>query len=250
MARLTHFFSMLSPWTRLCLLGSIVPTTFLLYDAPISLLPLIVVVPLGLASGAPMRWLGRTLVALCPLAFFLGLVYLVALPASGEIIWRAGPIALGRENAGLFASILCRVVVMLSTLILFATTTPAPALLTDLRRRGAPAIAVYILAMTVNLIPLFKHRADCVMDAQQARGIDLAGGAVTRIRRLMPLVAPLILGALVDVEKRAMALELRGGLRPHPVLLFTESRTEVGLRLACFAIILSALGYRTWMLFH
>ena len=241
---------MLSPWTRLCLLGSMVPTTFILYDAPISLLPLIIVVPLGLASGAPMQWLGRTLVALSPLALFLGLVYLIALPASGEVIWRAGPVSLGRDNARLFVSILCRIVVMLSALILFVTTTPAPDLLTDLRRRGAPALAVYILAMTLNLIPLFKHRAGCVMDAQQARGLDLGGGPITRIRRLMPLVAPLVLGALADVEKRAMALELRGGLRPSPVLPFTESRREVGLRLACCAIILSALGYRAWMLFH
>lgn len=246
----TPFLSTLSPWTRLCLLGAMVPATFLLYEAPVSLLPLVVVVPLGLTSGVAARWLGRTAMALCPLLFFLCLVYLVALPLSGEVVWRAGPLSIGRGNVGILCAIGSRVAVMLSVLLLFVTTTPSSELLTDLRRRGAPALVVYILAMALNLVPLFRQRAACVMDAQRARGLDLDGGPLTRARRLMPLVAPLLLGALADVEKRAMALELRGGLRRHTVRPFCESRREVGLRLASCGIVLAALGYRVWMLFH
>ena len=240
----------LSPWTRLCLLGSMVPVTFLLYEAPVSLLPLGVIVPLGLTSGVAAQWLRRTLIALCPFVFLLGLVYLLAMPLSGEVVWGVGPVLIGSENAGLFFSILSRVVVMLSALLLFVSTTSASDLLMDLRRRGAPALAVYLLAMTVNLVPLFRHRAVCVMDAQKARGLDLDGGLFTRARRVIPLVAPLLLGALADVEKRAMALELRGGLRSHSVAPLVESRREAVLRLASCGIIFAALGFRVWMLFH
>ncbi|SCX98107.1 energy-coupling factor transporter transmembrane component T family protein [Desulfoluna spongiiphila] len=239
-----------SPWTRLCLLAGMVPVTFLLFDPPLSLLPLIVVVPLGTTSGAAVTWVGRTLALLIPFGALLALMYLVAMPVSGEVLWAYGPVEVGRDNAFLALSIFSRVGVMLGSLCLFAVSTPASELLTDLRRRGASPFLVYVLATTVNLVPLLKHRASCVLDAQRARGLDLDGGPMARARHLVPLVGPLLLGALADVEKRAMALELRGGLKRRRAEDVYEPPGEALLRLASAALVVGALGYRVWMLFR
>ncbi|VFQ44516.1 abc/ecf transporter transmembrane component [Desulfoluna butyratoxydans] len=226
-----------------------VPVTFLLFEPPLSLLPLAVVLPLGLTSGAAVKWVGRTLAFLVPFVLLLALMYLVAMPRSGDILWACGPFEVGRDNALLALSVFSRVGVMLSSLCLFSVSTTGAELLTDLRGRGASPFLVYVLATTLNLVPLLRHRASCVLDAQRARGLDVDGHLLARARRLVPLVGPLILGALADVEKRAMALELRGGLRRHPVEDCCESMGEVSLRLVSAVMVGGALGYRVWMLF-
>ena len=225
------------------------PVTFLLFEPPLSLLPLAVVLPLGATSGVTAKWAVRTLALLVPFAVLLALTYLVAMPRSGDVLWACGPFEVGRENVFLALSVFSRVGVMLSSLCLFSVSTTGAELLTDLRGRGVSPFLVYVLATTLNLVPLLRHRASCVLDAQRARGLDVDGHVLARARRLVPLVGPLILGALADVEKRAMALELRGGLRRYPVEDAREQSGEWGLRLGSIAMVGGAMGYRVWMLF-
>ena len=54
-----------------------------------------------------------------------------------------------------------------------------------------------------------------ILDAQQARGLVVGGSPARRVRALVPLVVPVVLGSLVDVRERTLALEARGfGARP------------------------------------
>jgi len=57
-------------------------------------------------------------------------------------------------------------------------------------------------------------RAQAIRAVQQARGLETGGNLIQRIRALFPLVAPLIFSALVDVEERSLALEVRGFSAP------------------------------------
>ena len=60
-----------------------------------------------------------------------------------------------------------------------------------------------------------QARAGSILEAQQARGLSLEGSFVRRIRALVPLIGPVLLGSLVDVRERTFALEARGfGARP------------------------------------
>ncbi len=47
-------------------------------------------------------------------------------------------------------------------------------------------------------------------------GLETEGGAGRRIRALLPLVVPLVLGSIVDIEERAIALEARAFSGPAP----------------------------------
>lgn len=60
------------------------------------------------------------------------------------------------------------------------------------------------------LLPQFAGRIQSIRAAQQARGLETQGSLFQRAKALFPLVAPLVFSALVDVEERALALEIRG----------------------------------------
>ena len=58
------------------------------------------------------------------------------------------------------------------------------------------------------------ERARTIQSAQRARGLDTEGSAGARLRGVLPLAGPAVLGALHDVETRSLALEARAFDRP------------------------------------
>jgi energy-coupling factor transport system permease protein len=58
------------------------------------------------------------------------------------------------------------------------------------------------------------ERAGEIVEAQRARGLDTEGSALRRIRGILPLAGPMILGAVTDVEERTVALEARAFSAP------------------------------------
>ena len=76
--------------------------------------------------------------------------------------------------------------------------------------RGWPFSAAYLVAATLQTIPRLRHRVILIRDAQRSRGLRVRGSIVQRVRALVPLTLPLILGALADADDRAVALESRG----------------------------------------
>jgi energy-coupling factor transport system permease protein len=77
--------------------------------------------------------------------------------------------------------------------------------------------------------------------------LETEGRAVQRARALLPLVVPLVLGSIVDIEERAMALEARGFGRQGPktsLLLLADSRGQVAARRALLAGMLMVIAAR------
>jgi energy-coupling factor transport system permease protein len=92
--------------------------------------------------------------------------------------------------------------------LLFATTETAD-LLNELEARGLGRRAVLVLGTALAAVPRMQTRAVEVIEAQRARGLDTEGSWPRRLRGVLPLVAPLVIGGLVEVEERALALEAR-----------------------------------------
>jgi energy-coupling factor transport system permease protein len=57
-------------------------------------------------------------------------------------------------------------------------------------------------------------KAGEIADSQRARGLDTQGSIWRRVRGIVPLAAPMISGALSEVEERTMALEARAFSAP------------------------------------
>ena len=81
---------------------------------------------------------------------------------------------------------------------------------------GAPYPVAYIVVTAIQLLPEMQARVDGILNAQQARGLETTGSLRVRITAFVPLISPLIYGALENVQERALALDARAFRAPWP----------------------------------
>ena len=197
-----------NPLTKLLGLGFVLLAAFLL--APFALVPLIVaLVILGSGTGllAPMLRALRI-----PAALLASIVVINALlfPGATERWLEFGPFAITREGVTFGLVSAGRLLAVFLASILFLFTTLADDLLEALVRRGVSHRIAFVLLSAVQLVPSLQARAGSILEAQQARGLQVEGSFVRRLRALVPLIGPVVLGSLVDVRERTFALEARG----------------------------------------
>jgi energy-coupling factor transport system permease protein len=87
-------------------------------------------------------------------------------------------------------------------------------LVLDLERRGVPPRLAFVANASVQTVPAMAERATAIVAAQRARGLDTEGSFFRRVRGLLPVVGPVILGSIGEVEERSMTLEARAFTRP------------------------------------
>ena len=175
----------------------------------------VVAVLLPGAWAGVLRPLVRTSVLLAlPLAISAALVNLFFFPGPGTVLFEVGPITATTEGALFATEIVIRVLVITGALSLFYLTTRTSDLVIDLERRGVSPRIAFIARSAVTTVPAMVERASTITDAQRARALDTQGSVVRRVRGIVPLVGPTIMGAINEVEERALALEARGFTRP------------------------------------
>ena len=94
--------------------------------------------------------------------------------------------------------------------VLFALTTGPTELLTACGQLRLDPRIGYVLAGTLQLVPRMRYRAQAVVAAQRARGLQVRGGPLARVRVLVAVTGPLLLGVLAENEERVAALTTRG----------------------------------------
>ena len=131
------------------------------------------------------------------------------------VLFRLGPFdyTLGRGSlvALLFSA---RLLVGLGAATLLMMITRPDALMRALVERGLPNQIAYIVVTALQIVPTFQARAHAILDAQRSRGLETEGPLTVRLRAFAPLVGPLILSSLMEIEERAIALEARAFNRP------------------------------------
>jgi energy-coupling factor transport system permease protein len=170
----------------------------------------------GAIAGRVLRRVLRTaaLVTL-PLAVAVGLVSVFTRPGV-TILFQVGPFDATLEGLDFAARVVLRLFVMASALILFGSTTSPRAFVVDLERRGVSPRLAFAIGAVLDTVPAIATRAREVREAQQARGLDTGGSVLRRGASIVPLAAPVVVGALHHVEARSLALEARGFGRPGP----------------------------------
>jgi energy-coupling factor transport system permease protein len=193
------------------------------------------VVLVGIASGLGRR-LGRSaLTLLLPLGISLGLLQGLFSADNTVTLFAVGPAHFGKEGLLLALATLGRLAtVLLSFLCLLLTSTPKQ-IMAGLTQRGFSPRFGYAVLAAIEFVPDMQRRSQSVLAAQQARGLDVKSGPVTRVKAFVSLLGPLITGALIASDTRAMALEARGfsrtGKRTHLAL----QPFRVADRIACWA---------------
>ena len=113
--------------------------------------------------------------------------------------------------------------------LLFLATTRVEEAAYALGRLGVPYKAGFTLTLAFRLVPLFFDAASTIVQAQRCRGLRMdQGGPVVRLRRFVPVIVPVFVGALRRGDRMAMALELRGFNSGRPRTTFL--RATMGVR--------------------
>ncbi len=214
-------------------------TALVLFCAAMLLFTDPVFLAIPLAACAAVAAAGRVLKA-----FALGAAMILAVGALSFLLW---PLILGLRGQGggeiwLFGlGMGMRLSAMLLAGLLLLFTTRMEEILAALGRMGVPFTAVFSLGLTFRLVPALLGEVFNVVDAQRLRGLKFnEGGLVKRVRRYIPLMVPILGGALRSAHRMSWALEAKGfGLRGRVPYLELGMRlpdwVALGLTLAAFA---------------
>jgi energy-coupling factor transport system permease protein len=203
---------------------------------PIALVAVAVVGPAAIA-GVLGRLARLSLLLALPIAISAFLVNLFFFPGAEEVLLRIGPITATAEGLGFAIQILVRILAISGAVTLFYLTTRPADLVVDLERRGISSRAGFVANASVQTVPAMVDRAIQITAAQRARGLDTEGSVWRRVRGIVPIVGPVILGSLAEVEERTMALEARGFARPGRRTLLWSPADSVHERIARWAML-------------
>jgi energy-coupling factor transport system permease protein len=243
----------LHPLTKLAAAGLVLAAT---YTVPGALTPLalfLIVVLLALVGGVAGSILGTVFKLILPIAISLFLIQGILFPPAGATpIGAVGPITLTYEGL-LFAYLIAARLLVLSTTVLLVLRTTHPAdLVYALTERGLPRSVGYILLVSLQIVPDMTARATAILEAQRSRGLETQRGFF-KARGIVPLMGPLVVGALVDVEERAMALESRAYTASGPktsLRTLVDSPVQRAARLLMLLGILVLIGWRVYLAFQ
>lgn len=193
------------------------------------------------------RLVWRTLL---PLAFFMIIIHGFLYPENRTILISFNEGGHFYQEGFLFAlNILLQLTAVLTASLIFVLCTHPTDLITAISQTGCPQSLAYLIGSPLLLLPIMRERIGTIQDAQRSRGLDSEGNFIKRFFFLFPLVAPLVLGSLVEIEQRSIALEIRGFNTPGPkTSLRTVSDTTWQQLLRWVMLLVSVLivVYRLW----
>jgi energy-coupling factor transport system permease protein len=229
----------LHPLTKLSLAATLLVAAFAL-PGHWSSYAVFLLVLLPLAGWGKMlpEFLRSVTRSVLPFAVSLFLIQGLLWPG-GSPVARLGPLSLKAEGLAFALASTGRILMIVSSFLLLALSTRPDLLMIALAQRGFPSTLSYIVVTTIQIVPYFQGKARAILDAQRSRGLETEGGLRRRVRALLPLIVPLVLSSILDVEERAIALEARAfGRRGTKTSLqeLSDSRAQSVLRWAILAL--------------
>jgi energy-coupling factor transport system permease protein len=241
----------LNPLTKLLIVMTNIAVAFISpWYWTATLMFVLVVIPLSLWGRITQSFFKALLRLLLPAVVFLFVMQSFFYPGGQEVIFRIWFLSVTVEAVQAGYLISTRILVMVSSFILILLSTHPSMLMSDLVQRGLPGVLAYVITSTLQIIPQMRIKADLIIDAQRSRGLETQGKIRARIRALVPLVRPLIFGALVDVEERTIAIEARAFtsvLKKTSLVEIPDSSLERVLRWAMVGLWLVVIGWRVWL---
>jgi energy-coupling factor transport system permease protein len=235
--------------TKLAAAGLTLAATYLVPGALAPLALFLIVVLLAVVGGVARSILGTVFKLILPIAISLFLIQGILFPPAGATtLTTIGPVRLTYEGL-LFAYLIsARLLVLSATVLLVLRTTHPADLVYALTERGLPRSIGYILLVSLQIVPDMTARATAILEAQRSRGLETQRGFF-KVRGIVPLVGPLVVGALVDVEERAMALESRAYTAPGPKTSLRQLIDSPAQRVARLLLLLGIVALIGWRLY-
>ncbi|MBI1816581.1 MAG: energy-coupling factor transporter transmembrane protein EcfT [Deltaproteobacteria bacterium] len=190
--------------------------------------------PLGAGVMTLVRWAGawpnvHRLRVMFVMVFTMTLLIWTLFYPRGEPWLTFGPIQI-RTGAIEFAlGMSLKLATVLAVGVLFLSTTKVEEFAYALTRVGVPYKLGFTMTLAFRLVPVFVEAAFTVVQAQRSRGFNFdEGNPLQRVRRYVPVMVPVFMGALRRADGMAMALEARGFLSQQPRTSFEQYRFGFG----------------------
>src|SRR5215213_710711 len=158
-----------------------------------------------------------------------------------------GPVTFWAEGVSYGLLVFFRVLVVVCAVLIMVFSTYPKAMMVAFIDKGLSLKLAYVFMASLQFVPEMQRRARAIIEAQQARGLDLKANLWRRFQALLAMMIPLLAGALISVETRSLALEARGfsrgGLRNH-LIEVPDRTTDRVIRWSVVAIVVLVAIWR------
>jgi len=179
-------------------------------DRPTVALPvtLAVVILIGIVHAWPNI---RRLRILLAMVFITTLIVWTLFFRGGTPLLTFGPISISAAGIEFALGMALKLVTFLGIGVVFLSTTKIEEFAWALTRLGMPYKLGFTMTLAFRLVPVFLDSGITVVQAQRCRGFNFDKGNIfERVRRYVPVIVPVFIGALRRADGMAMALEARG----------------------------------------
>lgn len=206
-------------------------------------------VPLSLVlfSGLVRRVYKPALIVLVPFGVSLFIIHGLFNPDNEHVLFSVGPVVFWKEGVDFGALILGRVATTLFSFMALLFSTSPRDIMTGLSMRGGSPKVGYVMLAAIEFIPDMQRRAQSVIAAQQSRGLDMGGNVIRRTLSFVALMGPLVGGAMIMADTRAMALEARAFSRKGPqtyLNVMPESWRSYSAQIVAVALLVAVIVLR------
>ncbi|WP_040206029.1 energy-coupling factor transporter transmembrane component T family protein [Neobacillus jeddahensis] len=170
-------------------------------------------------------------------------------PENETILFQIGPLAMYKEGLLYALTITLRVMNIVSAFLILVLTTKPSDLVETLVRKGMSPRIGYVIVSVFQIIPEMMASMSTITDAQRARGMETEGKLSVRMKAFLPLLGPVILGALINTKERALALEVRGFNSHVPKTYLYEEKTHALSKWVQAILLLLLVGAGVWRIF-
>jgi energy-coupling factor transport system permease protein len=139
------------------------------------------------------------------------------------------------------SSLAFRFIVLMSSFSIFFLTTSPDDLSLALQQSRIPYEFCFAFTTAIRFVPVLANEAQTIMDAQKSRGLELErGNFLRRIRNFIPILIPLIVGAIRRSLELAEAMESRafGAKKERTSLYILKMRRSDWTTLSMGALVL------------
>ncbi|RLI64905.1 MAG: hypothetical protein DRO67_03455 [Candidatus Asgardarchaeum californiense] len=207
----------LDPRTKLAMVFLHIVAVLLIWD--LRILSILFILGLSWLVIAKIDWknLKKPFVALLLLLLFVtvltNMFYPTIATESPHILYSWGPIVIAYESIIYSFTVSMRYLAIFPIATLFILTTDPSKLTISLSKLKIP----YKLAFSVNIalryLPTLLVDYEMITNAQKARGFELekpTGGFIAKIKRVAPIMVPMLILSIKRAEQIADAMDLRG----------------------------------------
>lgn len=184
------------------------------------------------------------------LRYLFGLVFVMTFLVwslffrGGEPWFQWGPLSASPTSLRFALGMALKLATFLGIGVLFLSTTKIEEVAYALTRMGVPYKLGFTMTLAFRLVPVFIDAAGTVVQAQRCRGFNFdQGGFFERMRRYVPVIVPVFIGALRRADAMAMALEARGFQAKHRRTTYEYYRFASADALATAACLTVAVTY-------